>query len=173
MCAFVCLCWRYESLIHGARRDRKSSCPCGCCMCARACACIRACVCVCVGKRELPSASWLYLLCWDEIHYYFSIISVSQSETEKNRFPNVTLARRVVTLSTLRGRDADLPRFLTVPIVCWNVTECPWNDCFQTENLHRFSIMSITIIAVITRRYRIQFNEGSHSGGLWRWLIIL
>lgn len=33
------------------------------------------------------------------------------------------------TLSTLRGRDADLLHFLTVPIVCWNAAECPWNGC--------------------------------------------
>lgn len=37
------------------------------------------------------------------------------------------------TLPIFRGREADLLCFLTVPIVCRNVAECPWNGC-NTNN---------------------------------------
>ena len=147
MCVFVCLCWLYKSLIHVAHSDRKNSCPSVTAVCLCVCLCGR------VRERNWPSVSWLYLLCRDMVHRYSSVISGISSEAGERRLLNIaTIALWTVSPPFLRAEEETLTyllRFLTVPIVCWNASKCPWNGCSANTN-HTFPNFSTENIWELT-----------------------
>lgn len=137
----------------------------------RACVCL--CACMCVGKRELSYASWLYLLCWDEIHYYSSFISVSKSgnrEKQVSQYHFSTPSCYLVYTQRKRRWPPPLPH---CPYCLLKCSRVPMKWALSNLEVTPVQHMSIMIIAISTRRYRIQFNKGFHSGGIWRRLVIL
>ena len=102
VCVFVCLCWLYESFIHVAPSDRKSSCP------SVTAVCVCVCVWACEGKELTLSfmtvsimlrSSSLLLLCHQ----------CSQLWGRGKRLPSIALiALWIVTLPCLLSEEETL-----------------------------------------------------------------